>query len=225
MAKGPARRMLSEVRAGRVAQGEAKSGSAQAHVPVAHPAPRPRSLMNRRTLLLGGFWGGLIVSLVGVVGMPLDFLWPRKLKGFGSPVRVSANDVPEPGADPFHVAEGRFYVMNLGRGQEGSPGGVIALYHKCPHLGCTVPWRREFEFAGRKGWYRCPCHGSTYTKAGILVFGPSPRSMDTMEVELESGGDIVVDSGQITLGSTGNPRRAIPYRTESVSKRTEDNRA
>ena len=87
---------------------------------------------------------------------------------------------------------------------------MLALYQKCPHLGCTVPWRADFDFGGKKGWFRCPCHGSTFTKeGGILVSGPSPRPLDTMAITFKPTGDITVQTGQITEGGQDNPLRVV----------------
>ncbi|MEJ5220949.1 MAG: cytochrome P450 [Tepidiforma sp.] len=95
-------------------------------------------------------------------------------------------------------------------------GGLLALYWKCPHLGCTVPWNPAFNgaqvnFPGIIGWFRCPCHGSTYSKAGIRVYGPAPRPMDTMRLTVNADGSVNVNTGQITSGSADNPLRAVPY--------------
>ena len=86
--------------------------------------------------------------------------------------------------------------------------GLLALWRRCPHLGCTVPWKSGFNYEGDKGWFRCPCHGSTYTKAGVRVFGPATRSMDTMHIEVDDAGNITVNTGDITFGGADNPRRA-----------------
>jgi cytochrome b6-f complex iron-sulfur subunit len=180
---------------------------------AAVPAPPAGPIVSRRTLVLGGFWGGIAALLTAITGgLGIDFLWPRKVKGFGAPVDVPASTIPAPGGDPVRVVEGRFWLVNLAEGEGGSPGGLLALYQKCPHLGCTVPWRGNFEFAGREGWFRCPCHASTFTKeGGILVSGPSPRPMDTMAIEVKPNGDIVVETGQIRKGGQDNPLRAVPY--------------
>jgi cytochrome b6-f complex iron-sulfur subunit len=92
------------------------------------------------------------------------------------------------------------------------------MYWKCPHLGCTVPWNGAFNgaavgFPGVVGWFRCPCHGSTYSRAGVRVFGPAPRSLDTFELILNGDGSITVNTGAITSGSAipANPLRTIPY--------------
>lgn len=185
--------------------------------PVAKPVPRRRSL-TRRVFVLGGFWSTLALVAAGLLGGPLQFVWPRTFAAFGRPYTVLPDEVPAPGAGPVRFVLGRFYLVNLEEGQEGSPGGVLALYQKCTHLGCTVPWRPEFIFRDVKGWYRCPCHGSTYTKgAAILVAGPAPRPLDTMAVKVEGDGSLIVHTGEITLGGEDNPLRAVPYRPGGVA--------
>jgi cytochrome b6-f complex iron-sulfur subunit len=187
--------------------------------------------VTRRTILRNGFFAGLAVMTTGFLALFLDFFNLRNPTGFGGTVTVPANQVPAAGADPVKIAEGKFWLANLEPGQGdpyglGSQGGLIALYQKCPHLGCVVPWRGDFSFgseaglASEQGWFRCPCHGSTYSRAGVRVFGPAPRSMDTMTIEvLETGGAINVLTGTALLadhrGGTGseadNPLRAVPY--------------
>ena len=61
------------------------------------------------------------------------------------------------------------------------------------------------------GWFRCPCHGSTYTRGGIRVFGPAPRPMDTMEISVNSDGSLVVNTGNIKKGGEDNPQRTTSY--------------
>ncbi len=187
--------------------------------PVARPV-QSRRLITRRTFVLGGFWSSLFLVTVGIFGAPLDFAWPRNLGLFGRPQVVTAAQVPSAGADPVRFPLGRFYLSHLAPGQEGSEGGILAVYQKCTHLGCTVPWQPDFVFKGTKGWYRCPCHGSTYTKgAAILVFGPAPRPLDTMAVEVAENGDVTVYTGKITRGGADNPRRAVPYNVRTTGGR------
>jgi cytochrome b6-f complex iron-sulfur subunit len=74
----------------------------------------------------------------------------------------------------------------------------------------VVPWDPRFDFQGdAAGWFRCPCHQSTYTKAGVLVHGPAPRSMDTMRITITNDGTVIVDTGEVTPGGTDNPERAV----------------
>lgn len=152
----------------------------------------------------------------------LGFFNLRRPTGFGAPVTVPAAQIPGAGEEPVRVSDGKFWLVNLLGDQgdvlgEGGDGGLLALYWKCPHLGCTVPWRGDFNggqvgFPGIVGWFRCPCHGSTYSRAGVRVFGPAPRPMDTFLITPNSDGSVTVDTGAITLGGDPpNPTRAIEY--------------
>ncbi len=185
--------------------------------PVARPLPR-RDVITRRLFILGGFWSALGLLAVGLLGAPLDFMWLKRITGFGGQVKVPLDLIPSPGSDPVSNLDGRFWLVNLEPGTtphgEETPGGLIALYRKCPHLGCTVPWNPAFDFEGRKGWFRCPCHNSTYTKeGGVLVFGPAPRSLDVFPLEVQADRSIIVETGRQYefTGGPGNPGRAVPH--------------
>ncbi len=184
---------------------------------AAQPAAKRRSV-TRRVFVLGGFWSTLGLAVVGLLGPSLDFAWTRDPAGAARMVRVPKESVPNPGDDPVRIPEGRFFLVNLEPGVtpngEESSGGLLALWQKCPHLGCTVPWRPDFTYGGHTGWFRCPCHGSTFTKeGGILVFGPSSRPMDRFLLEVQEDGSVVVSVGVSVAekGSPDNPSRAVPY--------------
>ena len=184
-------------------------------VPGAQVSRLPADV-SRRRFVVGAFWTGLGVTLLGSVGLFLDFFYPRKVSGFGGPVPAGKVTEYPKGGEPKHDLPGKFWIVNLAPdetrpGGSGLGDGLLALYHKCPHLGCTVPWRRGFTFEGDRGWYRCPCHGSTYTKAGIRIFGPAPRSMDTMRIDIDDAGNITVQTGDRTFGGPDNPQRAVGH--------------
>jgi cytochrome b6-f complex iron-sulfur subunit len=167
--------------------------------------------VSRRGLLRVTFWAGLGSGLLAIAGTLVDFLYPRGITGFGSVIQAGAVEEFPPGSKTEN-SEGKFVLAHLTE-EQGGPG-FLALWWKCPHLGCTVPWRDDFAFVdpatghNRLGWFRCPCHGSTYNDAGVRVFGPAPRSMDHMEVTIE-GGRISVNSGSITKGTPDNARFAV----------------
>lgn len=187
-------------------------------VPGAQVSRPTTEEMTRRNFIRAAFWSGLGLTLLGTVAAVLDFLYPRGIKGFGGPVTAgTAAEYPR-GGDPKHNIIGQFWIVNLdpaeGRAGGGGGGeGMLALWHRCPHLGCTVPWRSAFTFEGDQGWFRCPCHGSTYTKAGIRVFGPAPRSMTTMKVDIDDSGNITVQTGDRLDGGPDNPARAVAHPT------------
>jgi cytochrome b6-f complex iron-sulfur subunit len=168
-------------------------------------------LVTRRRVLQAGFWASLGAIIAGVGACGVDLLYPRDVAGFGG--TVSAGEVSKyPPGSKTQVPEGRFWLIHLTEDQGGP--GLLALWWKCPHLGCTVPWRPTFIWpdpstgTAKQGWFRCPCHGSTYTDAGVRVFGPAPRSMDSMALTVDNG-RITVDTGNITNGAPDNPNRAV----------------
>jgi len=71
--------------------------------------------------------------------------------------------------------------------------GVIALYQKCPHLGCRVPECKTSQ------WFECPCHGAQYNRVGEKKGGPAPRGMDRFGVSV-SNGFVVIDTGTVFGG-------------------------
>lgn len=196
------------------------------------PAPRPAGRVERarqvearkiarRSFLRVSVFSGLALSVSGMLAGFLGFFNRLKPTGFGGVVVVTRGRVPAPGAEPARISEGKFWISNLAGAQGdvlgvGGTGGILALYWKCPHLGCTVPWNPSFDgagvnFPGITGWFRCPCHGSTYSRAGIRVYGPAPRPMDTMLLTVNADGSLNVNTGKITGGGANNPLRAVPY--------------
>ena len=168
----------------------------------------------RRGFLAFLGWGTMaIVGLQAAVAF-IVYFWPRKLGTFGGKLSVGAPDQYKPG-DVKYFVDGKFYLVRVGPDDVlagSAAGGFLALYQKCPHLGCTVPWRPDFEwpFEGRpvKGLFRCPCHGSTYLKNGQIIYGPAPRPLDLMRIGLE-GENLVVDTGTIRKRPMWEPEQAL----------------
>lgn len=128
------------------------------------------------------------------------FFWPRKTGAFGT--TISAGKVSDyKVGDIKYFVEGKFYLTRL-------EDGFIALYQKCPHLGCVVPWKSDYDYLGKTGWFRCPCHGSTYEKTGQIVFGPAPRPMDYMKITIK-GDAISVNTAMILKRDEWLPAQAV----------------
>ena len=90
----------------------------------------------------------------------LAMFWPRKVEGFGYRHGRGAHR-EFPVGTVTRMRDGRFYISRL-------PEGVLALYWRCPHLGCTVPWVEGQRL------FICPCHGSVYEPTGQNIAGPAP---------------------------------------------------
>lgn len=203
----PSGRVLQRVEPNMLAQ-QAAGGAA---IAIEHVDTRQ---VSRRGLLRVTFWSGFGAGLLAIAGSIVDFLYPRGITGFGGVVQAGlVSDIPA-GSPPMEVQEGKFWLVHLSEDQGGP--GLLALWWVCPHLGCTVPWRDNFSFTNpdtgisSQGWFRCPCHGSTYTRAGVRVFGPAPRSMDRMELTVDpDSGRISVNTGAISRGTSDNADFAV----------------
>ena len=75
----------------------------------------------------------------------------------------------------------------------GMSSGVIAMYQKCPHLGCRVPECKSSQ------WFECQCHGSQYNRVGEKKGGPAPRGMDRFAVSVVNG-VLTIDTGSVFAG-------------------------
>ena len=189
-------------------------GHAAGKPPVARAiAPEP---VSRRRLVRAAFWATLGATPAATLTPLAGFLQPQRDRGWGTPVAAGrVTDYP-PGADPVYNKEGRFWLVHITpeRGGEGKHEGLLALYARCPHDPTTVVWWTDYPFMGITGWLRCPqCH-STFTLAGIRVFGPAPRSMDTMKLEIASGSITVYPrrlrkGGEYRESRDSNPSRSV----------------
>src|SRR5690348_14312 len=147
--------------------------------PRVHTRPGPEDTQgglvegaSRRDFLRLTMLGSLGVMSLGGIGAFLAYFWPRKIGTFGSKISAGTLDDIKDG-DVLMFREGKFYIS---RYQEPALGKdvIIALYWKCKHLGCTVPWKPDESFGANQGIFHCPCHGSIYLRTGQNVAGPAP---------------------------------------------------
>ena len=179
--------------------------------PPAVPIDEETLGVTRRQFLNRGVVTLFTLGLASFGGSMLAFLWPTLSGGFGSKIRAgSLADILGQIADkkePYYVAEGRFYInpypkdavakakgiAAYGAVLDGYEAGVVALYQKCVHLGCRVPWCATSQ------WFECPCHGSQYNRVGEKKGGPAPRGLDRFVVSVD-GGAVTVDTKTIIVG-------------------------
>jgi cytochrome b6-f complex iron-sulfur subunit len=172
--------------------------------------------VSRRQFLNRGILAAIGFGLSGFGAAMLGFLWPLQgLGGFGGTVNIgklpdilSAIDAQ---AKPFYAAQARAYVVRYPKQDatalaaakkiykpaiytDMSGLGIVALYQRCVHLGCRVP------FCPTSQWFECPCHGSKYNRVGEKKAGPAPRGLDRFYATQSGDGSIVVDTGNIFLG-------------------------
>ena len=165
-----------------------------------------RAFLNRATVTL------MSASLGGFAAALIAFLWKGAEGGFGSKISVGKIDdiigQIRSARGFLYLPEARSWVTEYpkeaiskaevaygGQGAvfSGMNAGVVALYQKCPHLGCRVPECSTSQ------WFECPCHGSQYNRVGEKKGGPAPRGMDRFGVSVNNG-VMVIDTGTVFGG-------------------------
>lgn len=161
--------------------------------------------MKRRHIL----WGVLAVSggALGIVSLV------GSLRLFS---RLKQSLLPKPIFEPSTVFSiGRLSDFNAGVHTKSNQQHRISvvrnsrrlyvIYARCTHLGCTPDWE-----AGTNE-FRCPCHashfcmGSVFDGNGINCAGPAPRPLDRVHVELNSDGQIMVNTGKLYRSPSDGP--------------------
>lgn len=156
------------------------------------------SRWRRRTLLRFGFLGALGLAATETLAVVGPFIRVNRILGLGAPVAVGtrAQVLERFGATndrPILFREGRFFLLH-------APGGIIAAYRKCTHLGCAVPWNDTEDR------FQCPCHGSEYDKrTAVVLKNPAPRPLQLFHIAENSEGQLIVDT---------NPLRVIDRRKD-----------
>ena len=57
----------------------------------------------------------------------------------------------------------------------------IALSRTCTHLCCALSWDKDQQK------FVCPCHGSTFDRAGVVLTAPAIRPLDFYPIRIEDG--------------------------------------
>lgn len=162
-----------------------------------------KKLHSRRSFTRNAALGatGIVLAQTGVAFVTL--LWPNRTGAFGGEIAVGASNIPDVNGAPFRNTDGNFYIVH-------NDDGIQALYWRCVHLGCTVPFNQgAFEF-------HCPCHGSVFTYDGARIAGPANRRFDRMPIAVNDDGSLLVDTSPGSLlVATGRteylPSDATPY--------------
>lgn len=122
------------------------------------------------------------VPVTSLDGLPADGV-PRKFA-----VLATRTDAWNKFAE---VPIGAVYLRRL------ADGNLQALNVVCPHAGCFV------DFDAKNGGFLCPCHNSSFTLEGKIAdrSSPSPRALDSLEVEVRNGKEVWVKFRNFQAGS------------------------
>ncbi len=167
--------------------------------------------VTRRQFINRGVISMMAIALGGFGASMLAFLWPGSSGGFGGKIPAGKLSTIlafiDANRQPFYVPEARTYIQPypaaaLPAAKKIYPDyiyanmqqGIVALYQRCTHLGCRVPWCQTSQ------WFECPCHGSKYNRVGEKRDGPTPRGLDRFQAIIAPGGSVTVNTGLLALG-------------------------
>ena len=172
--------------------------------------------ISRRSFMRRMLGVGVGILSLEFLGGTLAFLWPNLTEGLGAEITIGGvdeinNAQPEwKKGLPYIYGPANLFIVNVpaakarveGNGTVSSPvedpgtnlgedlpvanRSVLALWRKCPHLGCQVP-----QVCEQSQWFECLCHGSKYSILGEKRDGPAPRGMDGFPVAAVDGAYVV----------------------------------
>ena len=173
-------------------------------------AEDPREISRRSMLAMLG-WGAFGVASLGALFESLRFMFPNAL--YEDPAAFKAGAPTDYPVGSTTVLTDKRVVINR------DPNGFYAISLICTHLGCTPRYfpdvtsdlvtsgaqvpkdpdtgqqasRRDPALPG----FKCPCHGSRYFRDSINFYGPAPRPMDHILVEVAKDGKLFIDRSQV----------------------------
>jgi cytochrome b6-f complex iron-sulfur subunit len=182
--------------------------------PAVWVAPDPEAVAVSRRQFLNRANAGLMGAGLTTFAAAsfVGFLWPTGASGFGGKVSIGKLDdivaAIRTGGGFFYSSTARSWVTQYPSDAvpkakqvpaykpviSGMENGLVALYQKCPHLGCRVPSCPTSQ------WFECPCHGSQYNRVGEKKAGPAPRGMDHFSVLVSPTDDVIIDTGVVHPG-------------------------
>jgi cytochrome b6-f complex iron-sulfur subunit len=149
--------------------------------------------LSRRQLLRLGFFSISALAATELAATLVPFVRINRIVGLGEPVAIGKTKgeilarFAETNDEPILFAQHKFFLLH-------APGGIVAAYRKCTHLGCAVPFDRSEDR------FHCPCHGSIYDKrTALLIKDPAPRPLDLFHIHEDGAGKLVVETNPLDL--------------------------
>lgn len=162
--------------------------------------PRRRFLQAMGAIVAGGL--ALLAPVLAGVATILDPLRRREeeaemvkvtnlsvVPDDGIPIRVTVSTDRVDGWTTYqNTPVGAAYLR---RTEEG----LQALNVVCPHAGCFV------NLAPDRSHFQCPCHRSRFALDGTQIYGPAPRGLDELAVDVRNNDEVWVRFQQFRPGA------------------------
>ena len=167
--------------------------------------------MSRRSFLAMVGWAGFLVASAIALFQSVKFIQPNATYE-DPPAFKPAGDLALPSSyavGSTTVIIDKRVVINR------DSNGFYAISLICTHLGCTPRYfpdvTSDLVLAGTQiskdpdtgqqatrgnpilPGFKCPCHGSRYFRDADNFFGPAPRPMDRVHIELAKDGKLFID--------------------------------
>ena len=98
------------------------------------------------------------------------------------PMKIEGAESVMPGSFLYFSYPTRTDAAVLVRAHDGQ---YFAYSRKCAHLGCSVDFNRA------RRCLTCPCHQGSYdARTGFVLFGPPPRPLDPIALQMRAGGQV-----------------------------------
>jgi Rieske Fe-S protein len=181
-----------------------------------------RATLSRRSFMRRMLGAGVGLLSLEFLGGSIAFLWPGAADGIGVEYPVGTLDdlnVAFPTwstGTPAEFRPARAFLVNVPAATALAGGNpvtvthpgadqILALWRRCPHLGCMVPAACETRHR-----FQCYCHQSTYNILGEkLELGPAPRGLDRFPVRIDADGVLIVDTREVVKGP---PKGTLTFR-------------
>ncbi len=149
-------------------------------------------------------WSALVLASLGALYQSLKYIFPNAL--YEDPAAFKAGPPSEYAVSSTTVITDKRVVINR------DSDGFYAIRLVCTHLGCTPRYFSDVTsdliaqgISGLRATkanpavegFKCPCHGSRFYRDAINFFGPAPRPMDRLNIEVSRDGRLFVDRGRI----------------------------
>jgi cytochrome b6-f complex iron-sulfur subunit len=156
--------------------------------------------MSRRSFFAMSGWLAFVGASAIALFQSVRYMQPNAL--YEDPAAFKADPPGSYAVGSTTVLTDKRVVINR------DPDGFYAISLICTHLGCTPRYfpdvtsdliaqgtgglranQQNKELPG----FKCPCHGSRYYRDAVNFYGPAPRPMDRVHLEVARDGKLFID--------------------------------